>query len=104
MVNEETFKKIFEASVFDKKTLTQKALKLAEESGEVAQAILSYEDAPACGYKGKSKENVIEECWDCIITATSIIYQVEDGKVDNEMSVKMRDKKLDKWIRKSKDK
>jgi len=101
ITDEETFKKIFEASRHDQKTLVEKALKLAEESGEVAQAMLSYMNAPACGYKGKNKENVIEECWDCIITAASIIFQVEDGKVDGEFSTDMRDKKLNKWIAKS---
>jgi NTP pyrophosphatase (non-canonical NTP hydrolase) len=97
----DTFKKIFEASIFDKKSLEQKALKLAEETGEVAQAILSYCDAPACGYKNKTKENVIEELIDCIITASSILYQIEEGIVNEAQFCKVLDTKLEKWINKS---
>jgi NTP pyrophosphatase (non-canonical NTP hydrolase) len=93
--------KIFDASQYDKKTLTQKALKLAEECGEVAQAMLSYTKAPACAYKGKTKDHVIEECCDCIITAASIIHQVEDGHVDEAAMEAVILAKLKKWIEKS---
>jgi NTP pyrophosphatase (non-canonical NTP hydrolase) len=95
-----TMKKIFEASKHDPKTLEQKALKLSEECGEVAQAVLSYCEAPGCAAKGKTKADVIEESWDVIITAASLIYQIENGKVDEDYSVKIRDKKLQKWINK----
>lgn len=97
----DTFKKIFEASVSDKKTLEQKALKLAEETGEVAQAILSYCSAHACGYKNKTKEDAIEELIDCIITAGSVIYHIEDGKVDEKRFCRIVDTKLKKWIKNS---
>lgn len=97
----DTFRKIFEASAFDKKSLEQKALKLAEETGEVAQAILSYCGAPACGYKNKTKEDAIEELIDCIITAGALIYQIENGEVDEKHFCNVVDAKLRKWIKKS---
>ena len=95
----DVIQKIFEASKHDEKTLEQKALKLAEESGEVAQAVLSYCKVPACAHKGKTKSDVIEEAWDCIITAGSIIYQVENGNVDEKFSRKMLEDKLAKWMK-----
>ncbi|MDO8640114.1 MAG: MazG-like family protein [Nitrosarchaeum sp.] len=96
------FDKIFAASKYDTKSLEQKALKLAEESGEVAQAVLSYCKAPGCAAKGKTKADVIEEACDCIITAASVIYQIENGKVDDDFLEKMIDHKLDKWVKKFK--
>jgi NTP pyrophosphatase (non-canonical NTP hydrolase) len=93
--------KIFEASKCDHKSLTEKALKLSEECGELAQAVLSFMEVPGCGFKGKTKEDVIEEAWDCIITAASVIYQVEDGIVNEKYSREVIDRKLTKWIQKS---
>lgn len=97
-----TMQKIFEASVHDPKTLEQKALKLAEECGEVAQAVLSYCKVPGCASKGKTREDVIEETWDVIITAASLLHQIDNGKVDEKYSVAIRDKKLQKWVNKYK--
>jgi NTP pyrophosphatase (non-canonical NTP hydrolase) len=96
----DTIQKIFDASKYDPKTIEQKALKLAEECGEVAQAVLSYCKAPGCEKKGKTKVDVIEETWDVIITAVSLLYQIENGKVDEENSIKTRDEKIKKWIEK----
>jgi NTP pyrophosphatase (non-canonical NTP hydrolase) len=97
-----TMQKIFEASKCDPKTIEQKALKLCEESGEVAQAVLSYCKAPGCESKGKTKADVIEEIWDVIITAAALLYTVEDGKVNEKFSVEIRDKKLKGWAAKFK--
>ena len=96
-----TMKKIFEASKYDPKSLTQKALKLSEECGEVAEAVLSFTEAPGCSYKNKALADVVEETWDVIITAGSILYQLN---VDEKTSVAVRDRKLDKWIKKSRNK
>ena len=98
---DEIMDQIFDASQYDKKSLSQKALKLAEECGELAQAVLSYCEAPGCGYKAKTKEDVVEEAWDCIITAGSIIYQVENGNVSHR-SMDVLKEKIAKWIEKSK--
>ncbi|MEG2985747.1 MAG: MazG-like family protein, partial [Peptostreptococcaceae bacterium] len=73
------FKDIEKLTVIDKKTLVERTLKLSEEVGEVAQAVLSYSDACGCGYKNKTKEDVVEECLDVIIVASAIIAQSYDN-------------------------
>jgi NTP pyrophosphatase (non-canonical NTP hydrolase) len=87
-----TMRKILAACKCDPKTIEQMALKLSEECGEVSQAILSYRKAPGCANKGKTKADCIEEIWDVIITATALLYKVEDGKVDAKYSAKWADK------------
>jgi NTP pyrophosphatase (non-canonical NTP hydrolase) len=76
------------------------ALKLSEECGETAQAVLSYTKTPGCANKGKTKHDVIEEACDCIIAAGSLIYKIE-GHADSTVEKIIR-AKLKKWIRKSK--
>ncbi|WP_199870796.1 MazG-like family protein [Clostridium senegalense] len=78
------FEKIEELTKLDKKTLVERALKLSEEVGEVSEAVLSYSNACGCGYKKKSREDVIEECLDVIIVASSLISHVSDGNLDND--------------------
>lgn len=65
--------------------------------GEVAQAVLSYSNACGCGYKNKSKEDVVEECLDVIIVASAIISQSYDDIIDLEHVKNIYSKKLDKW-------
>ena len=81
----------------DKKSLVERTLKLSEEVGEVAQAVLSYSNACGCGYKNKSKEDIIEECLDVIIVASAIISQNYDNKIDIENIKKIYHEKLEKW-------
>lgn len=81
----------------DKKTIEHRALKLAEETGEVAEAILSSNNISACGYKNKSKDDITEECIDVIIVASSIISQNCDNKLDIDFIQDLYEKKLKKW-------
>jgi NTP pyrophosphatase (non-canonical NTP hydrolase) len=92
---EELIQKIYQFK--DGKTLKERALKLTEEAGEVAGAVLSYTQAPGCGYKNKTKEDVIEECVDTIIVALNILSAVNDYNVDEELIKEIINKKLDKW-------
>lgn len=78
----------------ERKSLTEMGLKLSEETGEVSEAILSMTNACGCGYKGKTKEDVIEECCDVIIMATSIIGRLDGDIYDME---KMISNKIIKW-------
>lgn len=64
------------------KTFIQRALKLSEETGEVAEAVLSYMDAPGCGYKKKEESDVVEESIDVIIMALSIIFKTTASDED----------------------
>ena len=91
------FEEIRKLTEIDKKTIEQRALKLTEETGEVAQAILSNINACGCGYKNKSKHDITEECLDVIIVASSIISQNYDNEVDIEFIKKIYNKKLEKW-------
>lgn len=88
-------------TAMDSKTLEQKGLKLGEEAGEVAQAILSYNDACGCGYKNKGREDVIEECADAVIVAMSIMFEV--GGSLEEFSEVFHEK-MKKWQNKIKKK
>lgn len=85
----------------DKKTLVERALKLSEEVGEVSEAVLSYSNACGCGYKGKNSKDVIEECIDVIIVATSIISQVSNNDVELGQLLKTYTNKMNKWELKS---
>lgn len=91
------FEEISRLTEIDKKTLLERTLKLSEEVGEVAQAMLSYSNACGCGYKKKSKEDLVEECLDVIIVASSIISQSYDNDVDIETVKSIYNKKLSKW-------
>ena len=91
------FEEIQSLTKIDKKTIEQRTLKLTEEAGEVAQAILSYINACGCGYKNKSKYDITEECLDVIIVASSIISQNYDNEVDIEFVKEIYNKKLEKW-------
>lgn len=98
------FERTIALSLTDQKTPTQKALKTAEETGELAQAVLSYYEAPCCGYKGKKKEEIIIEAVDVIQCALSVIsksYEKEGfPKKDFERIYNL---KLNKWEEKQKD-
>ena len=91
------FEEIQKLTSIDKKSLVERTLKLSEEVGEVAQAVLSYSNACGCGYKNKSKEDIIEECLDVIIVASAIISQNYDNKIDIENIKKIYNEKLEKW-------
>ncbi|WP_250673028.1 MazG-like family protein [Paraclostridium ghonii] len=91
------FEEIQRLTDIDEKTIEQRTLKLTEEAGELAQAILSQTNACGCGYKNKSKQDITEECLDVIIVASSIISQNYNNKVDIELIKNIYNKKLQKW-------
>lgn len=59
-------------SLADRKTLSQKALKLQEECGELAKAVLPYEGAHACNHRFPTLNKITEECADVLLVAYSI--------------------------------
>lgn len=86
-------------SLNDKKTLTEKALKLAEETGEVASAVLIYEGAHGTEYRDPcTKEHIMEEASDVILMALSIPVLLG---FDLEDVYEMMKKKADKWADKT---
>jgi NTP pyrophosphatase (non-canonical NTP hydrolase) len=78
----------------DGKTKVQRALKLCEETGEVAAAILSETNAPGCEYKKLDINDVKEEIADVIILAGSLIadYGFSDDEINQQII-----KKCEKW-------
>ncbi|WP_417687032.1 MazG-like family protein [Roseibium sp.] len=71
---------IFDLTAADPKTLQERALKLCEEAGEVAQAVLSATGAPGTAYKGLSVADVREEAVDTIIVAMAVLAQASDSR------------------------
>ena len=76
------------------KTLPQRGLKLMEEAGELAEAILGVDKAPGQEYKGLDLNNVKEEVIDVLLVSLSICYS--SGMTDDEILTGIKNK-LDKW-------
>ena len=92
-MNKELLKYIKELSLKDKKTLTQKALKACEEVGELAKAVLPFENAYATNHRFVEKKKILEESVDVILTAISIAYDLgyDDQEVEEMMLAKASD-------------
>lgn len=60
----------------DKKTLTQKALKTTEEVGELAKAVLPFENAAGTLHRFVHKRQILENAIDTILCAYSIAYDL----------------------------
>ena len=86
--------RIYEISVREPKTLNQKVLKLMEEAGEVAEAVLSMDGASGSGYKQKGHEDLLEELVDVVIVCVSCMEQL--GAEPHEV-YEVFDEKLKKW-------
>jgi NTP pyrophosphatase (non-canonical NTP hydrolase) len=85
---------IYDLTRNDPKSLQERALKLAEEAGELAQAVLSVTKAPGSEYKNHSLGDVREEAVDAAIVALSILAQAcatreeFDGELERLMTLK----------------
>lgn len=92
----ESLDHIYEASrAHESKTIQQITLKLMEEMGEVAEALLSYDQAPGCKYKGKTIDDLKEEVIDTIIVAFVLTEKLGMEKEEIKAIIK---KKVDKWV------
>lgn len=85
---------IQELSKRDKKTLSQKALKVFEEGGELAKAVLPFESAYACRHRFVDKYKILDGVADTILTAISIAYDVGFSHEEIE---EMLDEKSQVW-------
>lgn len=81
-------------SARDAKTLTQRALKLAEETGELAKVALPFENAPSTLHRIATKHKVAEEAVDNILVSLSILHKLDYD--DEDIASLMRDKSA-KW-------
>ena len=85
---------IKELSSKDKKTLSQKALKLAEEVGELAKVVLPYDSAHGTNHRFINREALLEEVVDVYLTNISIAHSLEF--TDEEFNDMLK-KKTEKW-------
>jgi len=81
-------------SLSDKKTLSQKALKVSEECGELASVILPYDNAAGTTHRFIAKNRILEEAVDTILSAISIPYELGYTHEDIE---NMMQHKAEKW-------
>ena len=81
-------------SIKDKKTLSQKGLKLVEEVGELARVILPYDSAHGTNHRFIDREAILEEVVDVYLTNISIAHSL--GFTDDEFN-DMLVKKSEKW-------
>lgn len=89
---------IFELTQQDPKTLQERALKLAEEAGELAQAVLTVTKAPGSTYKTHTMEDVREEAVDAAICALSILAQASASREEFEAELdRLMKVKCAKW-------
>ena len=81
-------------SIKDKKTLSQKGLKLVEEVGELSRVILPYDSAHGTNHRFIDREAILEEVVDVYLTNISIAHSL--GFTDEEFN-DMLIKKSEKW-------
>lgn len=83
-MNQEFLTYIRSLSKQDKKTLSQKALKTAEEVGELAKVVLPFDNAHATTHRFIEREQILEEAMDTVLCALSVAYDLDftDEEVD----------------------
>jgi NTP pyrophosphatase (non-canonical NTP hydrolase) len=87
---------IKDLSIKDKKTLSQKTLKLVEEVGELSRVILPFDSAPGTNHRFPDREKILEEVVDVYLSNISIAHSL--GFTDEEFN-EMLNKKTDKWAK-----
>jgi NTP pyrophosphatase (non-canonical NTP hydrolase) len=85
---------IKELSKKDKKTLSQKALKLVEEVGELARVVLPYDSAHGTNHRFIDRDALLEEIADVHLTNISIAHSL--GFTEDELN-DMMIRKAEKW-------
>lgn len=94
MISNTVLEQIKDLTKKDKKTLSQKALKVSEEVGELSKVILPFDNAHSTTHRFIAKENILEEVVDTFLASISIAYEL--GFSDDDIE-KMIVKKLTKW-------
>jgi len=94
MIQQNTIDFIKHLTKQDKKTLSQKVLKVCEETGELAKVALPFDDAYATTHRFSDKDSILEEVVDVMLTSISIAYDLDftDDDIDE-----MLNRKLKKW-------
>jgi len=91
-MNKELLAFIRTLSENDKKTLSQKALKTTEEIGELAKAILPFENAAGTLHRFTDREKILDSSVDVILCALSIAHELKfnDQEIEDMMFEKSR--------------
>jgi len=76
IMNKDLLDYIQTLSLRDKKSLAEKALKVSEEQGELAKAVLPYVSAYATNHRFVDKYKILEEVADTILASISIAYDL----------------------------
>jgi len=91
-MNNDTLELIRSLSMTDKKTLTQKTVKLMEESGELAGNVLAHEMASGSLHKFASRDQIFENAIDSLLVSLSIAYSL--GYCGDDITSMMNKKSL----------
>lgn len=91
-MKKETFDFIRELSLKDKKTLSQKALKVSEECGELAKAVLPFDNASGTTHRFIDKRKILQEVVDTMLASVSIAYDL--GFSDEDIDAMMYEKSI----------
>jgi len=95
-VNQHFWNYVRHLSKQDTKTLSQKALKTAEEVGEMAKVVLPFDNAFATNHRFVDREAILEEAVDVVLTGISVAYDLDC--TDEEIE-QMFARKAEKWAR-----
>ena len=87
------FDKLEELSKKERVNLDEKIIKLFEEGGELAQAILAYKGCPTASASGNA-DDILQECCDVMNVVLDIVNFME---FTSEEAEAMFNKKLNKW-------
>jgi NTP pyrophosphatase (non-canonical NTP hydrolase) len=93
-MNESIMKRTEELTKRDQKSLIEKALKTAEEVGELSQAVLVGAGSHGTQYRNPEEYNVLEEAVDVALCGLAAAF--EAGFTTKEIE-EMSQHKLDKW-------
>lgn len=93
-MNESLIKITEELTKRDQKSLLEKALKTAEEVGELAQAVLVGMGSHGTQYRNPEEYNVLEEAVDVVICGLAAAFEAGFTIKEVEEMTKL---KLDKW-------
>lgn len=90
----ELLAEIFQTAENEQKNEQQLVLKLMEEVGETAQALLSSQKAPGSEYKKLTTENVQEELADTLLVTFALLHKLGTS---SEQLQDLLEMKLAKW-------
>lgn len=94
------FDRILNLMKSENKSILELALKLSEESGEVAQAILSLEKASGSVYKDIGVEEALEECVDTVLVSYVLFEKLKEKYESDSDFETVLNKKVNKWVSK----